>query len=51
MPNLNDPDGEFLQPMKNPVRSPQVIGYGKKNPNIARRAIGKKNKTKSGAQF
>lgn len=46
-PDLNDPDGEFFKPMKKPLKAPPVIGYGKKNPNEARRAIGKKNKTNS----
>jgi len=42
--DLDDPDQLFLEKRKPQSKAP-VFGYGKQNPNIARRKIGKKNKT------
>jgi len=43
-PDFDDPDSIFLDRTGSSQGS--VLGYGKKNPNQARRKIGKKNKTK-----
>jgi len=43
-PDFDDPDSIFLD--RTGPSQGSVIGYGKKNPNQARRKIGKKNKTK-----
>jgi len=45
--DLNDPDEEFLKEMKSPHKKPTTVGYGKQNPNMSRKTIGKKNKTQS----
>jgi len=42
--DVADPELSFLD-SKSKHRKPTVVGYGKKNPNQAKRSVGKKNKT------
>eukprot|EP01126_Amoeba_proteus_P032134 TRINITY_DN313_c0_g2_i6.p1 TRINITY_DN313_c0_g2~~TRINITY_DN313_c0_g2_i6.p1 ORF type:complete len:161 (-),score=31.05 TRINITY_DN313_c0_g2_i6:166-648(-) len=43
--DLDDPDLLFFQTSGRNLARPPVVGYGKRNPNQAKRKIGKKNKS------
>ena len=47
-PNLDvmDPDFSFGSKLTGKHQDGPVVGYGRKNPNVAKKKVGKKNKTK-----